>query len=137
MVAHCVLRMECKASEAMNGCSLHNELNAAVRLQNQCPEGLWQNHALAVLHSLCFINASEHDRASSGAYGQNQCPATHPTHRSDLPCGSTIGPIASAKLGIRSIDIGCPMWAMHSIRESAGVQDHEYMIRVLKQFFSS
>ncbi len=59
------------------------------------------------------------------------------SHRSDLPCGSTIGPIASAKLGIRSIDIGCPMWAMHSIRESAGVQDHEYMIRVLKQFFSN
>lgn len=59
------------------------------------------------------------------------------SHRSDLPCGSTIGPIASAKLGIRSIDIGCPMWAMHSIRESAGVQDHEYIIKALKQFFSS
>ncbi|MDP3664255.1 MAG: M18 family aminopeptidase [Nitrosomonas sp.] len=58
------------------------------------------------------------------------------SHRSDLPCGSTIGPIASAKLGIRSIDIGCPMWAMHSIRESAGVQDHDYMIQVLKRFFS-
>ena len=58
------------------------------------------------------------------------------SHRSDLPCGSTIGPIASAKLGIRSVDVGCPMWAMHSIRESAGVQDHGYMIRVLKRFFS-
>ncbi len=57
------------------------------------------------------------------------------SHRSDLPCGSTIGPIVSAKLGIRSVDVGCPMWAMHSIRESAGVQDHEYMIRVLKRFF--
>lgn len=57
------------------------------------------------------------------------------SHRSDLPCGSTIGPIASAQLGIRSIDIGCPMWAMHSVRESAGVQDHLYMIQVLKQFF--
>lgn len=59
------------------------------------------------------------------------------SHRSDLPCGSTIGPIASAKLGIRSVDIGCPMWAMHSVRESAGVQDHESMIKVLKRFFSS
>jgi len=58
------------------------------------------------------------------------------SHRSDLPCGSTIGPIASAKLGIRSVDIGCPMWAMHSVRESAGVQDHGYMIKVLRQFFS-
>lgn len=58
------------------------------------------------------------------------------SHRNDLPCGSTIGPIASAKLGIRSVDIGCPMWAMHSIRESAGVQDHGYMIKVLKRFFS-
>ncbi len=58
------------------------------------------------------------------------------SHRSDLPCGSTIGPIASAKLGIRSVDIGCPMWAMHSVRESAGVDDHGYMIKVLRQFFS-
>lgn len=59
------------------------------------------------------------------------------SHRSDLPCGSTIGPIASAKLGIRAVDAGNPMWAMHSIRESAGVLDHDYMIKVMKRFFSS
>lgn len=58
------------------------------------------------------------------------------SHRSDLPCGSTIGPIASAKLGIRAVDVGNPMWAMHSIRESAGVLDHDYMIRVMKRFFA-
>jgi aspartyl aminopeptidase len=34
-----------------------------------------------------------------------------------------------------SVDVGNPMWAMHSIRESAGVQDHAYMIAVLKQHF--
>ncbi len=59
------------------------------------------------------------------------------SHRSDLPCGSTIGPIASAKLGIRAVDAGSPMWAMHSIRESAGVLDHDYMIRVMKRFFAN
>ncbi len=59
------------------------------------------------------------------------------SHRCDLPCGSTIGPITSAKLGIRSIDVGNPMWAMHSLRESAGVLDHDYMIRVMKRFFAA
>jgi aspartyl aminopeptidase len=57
------------------------------------------------------------------------------SHRNDLACGSTIGPITSARLGIRAVDAGCPVWAMHSIRESAGVLDHDYMIRVMKRFF--
>ncbi|MCI0653285.1 MAG: M18 family aminopeptidase [Methylococcaceae bacterium] len=57
------------------------------------------------------------------------------SHRSNLPCGSTIGPITSARLGIRTVDAGCPMWAMHSIRESAGVLDHTYMTLVMKRFF--
>ncbi len=66
---------------------------------------------------------------------QANVPYQHYSHRCDMPCGSTIGPIASAKLGIRSVDVGNPMWAMHSIRESAGVLDHGYMIDVMKQFF--
>jgi len=57
------------------------------------------------------------------------------SHRTDIPCGSTIGPMTSAKLGIRTVDVGNPMWAMHSIRESAGVEDHGYLIKALKQFF--
>jgi len=59
------------------------------------------------------------------------------SHRCDMACGSTIGPIASAQLGIRSVDVGNPMWAMHSLRESAGVLDHHYMTKVLKTFLIS
>lgn len=58
-------------------------------------------------------------------------------HRSDLGCGSTIGPMISAQLGIASVDVGSPMWAMHSARESAGVQDHAYMIAALSAAFGS
>ncbi|MBL6985841.1 MAG: M18 family aminopeptidase [Methylobacter sp.] len=68
---------------------------------------------------------------------QAEVPYQTYSHRCDMPCGSTIGPITSAKLGIRSIDVGSPMWAMHSIRESAGVLDHDYMIRVMKRFFAA
>ena len=58
-------------------------------------------------------------------------------HRTDLGCGSTIGPIIASGLGVASVDVGSPMWAMHSIRESAGVLDQSYMISVLKELYKS
>ena len=59
------------------------------------------------------------------------------SHRNDLPCGSTIGAMVSANTGIRGVDVGNPMWAMHSCRESAGVLDHYAMIDVMKCYFKT
>lgn len=55
--------------------------------------------------------------------------------RSDMACGSTIGPITAAELGIKTIDIGVPTFAMHSIREMAGSKDAFSLFKVLNKYF--
>jgi len=57
--------------------------------------------------------------------------------RNDCACGSTIGPIISAKTGIRTIDIGCPQWSMHSIRETMGICDLTNGLDLFKAFFQN
>ncbi len=55
--------------------------------------------------------------------------------RSDLACGSTIGPITAAELGIRTVDAGNPMLSMHSCREVAATSDVPKMIALIERFF--
>ncbi|MCB1697330.1 MAG: M18 family aminopeptidase [Halioglobus sp.] len=55
--------------------------------------------------------------------------------RSDMGCGSTIGPITAGTTGVRTIDIGVPTLGMHSIRETAGARDARDLYRVLRRFY--
>ena len=54
---------------------------------------------------------------------QAQVPLQRYMHRADLPCGSTIGPLTSAQVGLQTVDVGAPQLAMHSARELMGAAD--------------
>ena len=56
-------------------------------------------------------------------------------NRADMACGSTIGPITATELGVRTLDVGVPTFAMHSIRELAGTRDAFNLYRVLSEFY--
>lgn len=55
--------------------------------------------------------------------------------RNDSSCGSTIGPMLSAALGARTLDLGNPQLSMHSIRETGGAHDIEHAVYLFESFF--
>ncbi|MFW5826655.1 MAG: M18 family aminopeptidase [Alkalispirochaeta sp.] len=59
-------------------------------------------------------------------------PVQYLQNRSDIRAGSTIGPAVAARLGLRGLDVGIPMLAMHSARETASTVDVDYMTRALQ-----
>jgi aspartyl aminopeptidase len=56
--------------------------------------------------------------------------------RSDMACGSTIGPLTAGNIGVRTLDVGVPTFAMHSIRELAGAHDTRHLLAALAAFFA-
>lgn len=56
--------------------------------------------------------------------------------RNTIPCGSTIGPITAARLGVRTVDVGIPILSMHSARELAACGDIAALENVLREMFA-
>ena len=85
-------------------------------------------------------NQSYASNAETEAIFQSACeradvPFQKWVNRTDLACGSTIGPITASQTGIKTVDVGNPMLSMHSAREMAGSWDPEFMLRALVAFY--
>lgn len=90
------------------------------------------------------VNSNQRYATSSETAGffrhlclENEVPMQSFVTRSDMGCGSTIGPITASRLGVPTVDIGLPTFAMHSIRELAGSQDLAHLVKVLTAFYNS
>ena len=68
---------------------------------------------------------------------QNDIPFQVFVNRTDLACGTTIGPLTASEVGVQTLDVGVPQFAMHSIRELCGVHDVDYLYRSLIAFYGS
>ena len=55
--------------------------------------------------------------------------------RTDMACGSTIGPLTAKEIGVKTLDVGVPTFAMHSIRELAGSEDAMHLYTALSGFY--
>ena len=54
-----------------------------------------------------------------------------------MGCGSTIGPIIAAGVGIRTVDVGIPQLSMHSVREMCGTEDIDICFKHFTAFYKN
>jgi aspartyl aminopeptidase len=102
------------------------KINANARYATNSP-------GIALLHEVARQAGGE--PAEAGAENGTGVPLQLFVVRNDSSCGSTIGPMLSASLGVRTLDLGNPQLSMHSIRETGGTNDVEYAIRLFSSFF--
>jgi len=119
--------------------SLCVSLDMAHATHPNYPERHDPDHSLAInAGPVIKVNANQRYATESSTEAQFELacraadvPVQKWVMRTDMACGSTIGPITAQGLGIACVDVGGPMLGMHSVRETCGSQDSDYMLRAL------
>ena len=132
--------------------SYHRALAASMLVSCDNAHAVHPNHAekcdarnQVVLNGGIVIKYNANQRyttdAVSGAVFQAICqeagvPVQRYSNRADLPGGSTLGNISTAHLSVPTVDIGLPQLAMHSVCETAGAADTDYLVKAMTAYFS-
>lgn len=92
---------------------------------------------IKVNHNQRYASTSETAGMFRALCRRAEVPVQSFVARSDMACGTTIGPITSGQIGVKTLDVGIAQLAMHSIRETCGARDPEYLYRALRSFFDT
>ena len=99
----------------------HTTLNGGVVFKiDSNQKYTFDTEAIAIVQQICELEEVKYQKY---------------VNRSDMPSGSTLGPILSSWLPVKTVDLGVPILAMHSAREMMGVQDQEYLERLICKYF--
>lgn len=147
MLSHCLERMIPNADTRLQVIqrSLMMSVDNAHALHPNYPSKHDSNHG-PVLNSGPVIKVNANQRYATNTdtasvfkqlCHQLQVPTQTFVTRTDMACGSTIGPITASEVGIPTLDVGVPTFAMHSVRELAGSDDAYSLWQVIRLYFSS
>lgn len=66
-----------------------------------------------------------------------EVPCQYFVNHSDVAGGSTLGNILASSLPLQGVDMGNPIWAMHSCRETGHIDDHIFCVKAFTKFYNS
>jgi len=99
----------------------HAKLNGGVVIKiDSNQKYTFDTEAVAIVQQICELNGVLYQKF---------------VNRSDVAGGMTLGPIISAWLPMKAVDIGVPLLGMHSSRELMGTKDQEYLEKLIRSFF--
>lgn len=93
--------------------------------------------AIKVNTNMRYASDARTEAAFRAACERAGVPVQAYSHRSNLACGSTIGPITAANLGMPTVDVGVPQLSMHSARELCATREPDRMVRALRAFLDT
>ena len=91
---------------------------------------------LKVASNQSYAGDPESFAVVAGLCAQEHIPYQVFTNHSDAVGGATLGSILSARIPMRTMDIGAPILGMHSARETMGSADQMALTHLIASFFS-